>query len=369
MYDYLTGDISPAYTLTYTVEEPKAPTDYTHSSKKNVHSARALQSFTIANLDTEASMKVEDIQVVGAGSPVFVDKTAQVLEVQPGNTIYFSEFTWAGEWMHGYAFIDYNHDFIFDSNLNADGTTGGEVVSYNSFNDKTSWGNAVSGGDLNQGNYEGSKGLPHFVLPADLAAGDYRMRIKIDWNRIDANYGDDWADNNNPKIMGGCQCDIVIRIVGDEPTPPAKEYIPLVSETALTVSTLHAVVLVFDRWVQENAQSVDVKDADGNVVTTAAFGYKKPDGTTCGETELVLTLAEDITAAGTYTITLPENSVWDYVNGVAETTITITVDPTTGIDGVDAEGEQVIYDITGRRIEKINAAGVYIVNGVKVLVK
>ena len=86
------------------------------------------------------------------------------------------------------------------------------------------------------------------------------MRIKIDWNRLDANFGD--AVENNPKTYGGCQCDIVIRIVGDE------------------------------------EPGVD-----------------------------------------------------------------------TAIDNVNVEGEQVIYDITGRRIEKINAAGIYIVNGVKVLVK
>ena len=43
---------------------------------------------------------------------------------------------------------------------------------------------------------------------------------------------------------------------------------------------------------------------------------------------------------------------------------------TTGINGVDAEnGEQAIYDITGRKIEEITAPGIYIVNGRKVLVK
>ncbi len=42
---------------------------------------------------------------------------------------------------------------------------------------------------------------------------------------------------------------------------------------------------------------------------------------------------------------------------------------TTGIDNVELEGETVIYDLTGRRIEKIVEKGIYIVNGRKVVIK
>lgn len=47
------------------------------------------------------------------------------------------------------------------------------------------------------------------------------------------------------------------------------------------------------------------------------------------------------------------------------------VEPITeGIDSVDAEAENaVIYDLTGRKIEKITKAGIYIINGVKKVVK
>jgi uncharacterized protein YkwD len=45
-------------------------------------------------------------------------------------------------------------------------------------------------------------------------------------------------------------------------------------------------------------------------------------------------------------------------------------DNDTAIEGVEAEnGEKVIYDLTGRRVENITNAGIYIVNGKKVLVK
>jgi hypothetical protein len=45
--------------------------------------------------------------------------------------------------------------------------------------------------------------------------------------------------------------------------------------------------------------------------------------------------------------------------------------PETGIGEVKGENGNVkaIYDLTGRKLEKITAPGVYIVNGKKVLVK
>jgi len=45
------------------------------------------------------------------------------------------------------------------------------------------------------------------------------------------------------------------------------------------------------------------------------------------------------------------------------------VEATTGIENVEAETVKAIYDITGRKIEKITKGGIYIVNGKKVLVK
>ena len=43
---------------------------------------------------------------------------------------------------------------------------------------------------------------------------------------------------------------------------------------------------------------------------------------------------------------------------------------TTGIENVEVENaSNVVYDLTGRRVEAITAPGIYIVNGKKVLVK
>ena len=51
------------------------------------------------------------------------------------------------------------------------------------------------------------------------------------------------------------------------------------------------------------------------------------------------------------------------------TSLTITKDVPSSISEVEAETEQTIYDLTGRRVETITERGIYVVNGKKVLVK
>lgn len=61
--------------------------------------------------------------------------------------------------------------------------------------------------------------------------------------------------------------------------------------------------------------------------------------------------------------------IWNSQNQRCEGKVTWTID-TTAIDKVKGENtEQVIYDLTGRRVETITAPGIYIVNSKKVLVK
>ena len=98
--------------------------------------------------------------------------------------------------------------------------------------------------------------------------------------------------------------------------------------------------------------------------------------------------ATPVTAAGKYTLDLSQiivdhagesyidewgypNTMWHSKNQVCPGTKTWTiVAGESSIDDVVVEnGEKVIYDLTGRRIENITKAGIYIVNGKKVLVK
>lgn len=83
--------------------------------------------------------------------------------------------------------------------------------------------------------------------------------------------------------------------------------------------------------------------------------------------------SEPITAAGEYTIFISDIYVMGTWNDSFNTMYTFEFNGssiTSGIDGVEAEkNEEVIYDITGRQVKEINKAGIYIINGKKVIIK
>ena len=198
-------DASLEDAATWTIEEfvVETRTDYVHNSGKLNRDDRGLTSFTIT--DGMNSLEVTGIQT-SSTAPVYVDKSAQKLTTYAGATLSFSAFSYTGSWMHAYAYVDYNKDFYFEPVNNNDGTTdGGEVVSYNYYDGKTITGTTGSQSDAMTSVHDGSKTLPAFTLPANLEPGEYRMRIKVDWNNKDADYGaSDIAAN------GGAQCDITL---------------------------------------------------------------------------------------------------------------------------------------------------------------
>ena len=105
-----------------------------------------------------------------------------------------------------------------------------------------------------------------------------------------------------------------------------------------------------------------------NVVATYWVSAATIDGATV---TFVPEMNATISNPGTYTFTIPAGLIKatdgeEYAGG----TFTFEVSVPEGIEGVDAEVENdVIYDLSGRRVAEITKAGIYIVNGKKVLVK
>ena len=108
--------------------------------------------------------------------------------------------------------------------------------------------------------------------------------------------------------------------------------------------------------------------------------YFMQDAYTWQPRQTVTFIATDMTSGELATISAPGEYVFDLTFAVEwgtkfaddqETKITWTIEgETTAIDAVDAEAENaVIYDLTGRRVEKITKAGIYVINGVKKVVK
>ena len=189
----------------------------TGSMNRKQGEERGLTTFTLT--DGTNSLEVSNIQDASSRTaPVYVDKSSVKFTTTQGATLSFSAFSYTGSWMHAYAYVDYNNDykFILENNNNGEGK--GEIVSYNYYEGKDITGATASQSDAMSSEHNGSKTLPAFTLPADLEPGEYRMRIKVDWNNLDADYGaSDIAAN------GGCQCDITLVVEESAANKAAKD--------------------------------------------------------------------------------------------------------------------------------------------------
>lgn len=105
---------------------------------------------------------------------------------------------------------------------------------------------------------------------------------------------------------------------------------------------------------------------------------EEDDETLYGTKTLKFTTETPITEPGEYTFTIHKDEVYrEFTNNlneeletITDTTFSFTIIVPAGIEGIKAEnGSKIIYDLTGRRINKIAKAGIYIVDGIKVLVK
>lgn len=171
-------------------------------------SGRNLVSFGVTNgISTQTVM----VNQSTSGS-IYYDRKSTLFEASPGDEINFSSLTWNGGWMHGYLYIDYNQDGEFNQTLNANGTTGGELVSYSFYSstNSTTGTNSVGqsldyGGGLPNANV-----MPAFTIPSNLLGGTYTARFKVDWNSLDP-CGNS-SSGNAITTNGGCVVDFTIKV-------------------------------------------------------------------------------------------------------------------------------------------------------------
>jgi hypothetical protein len=107
-----------------------------------------------------------------------------------------------------------------------------------------------------------------------------------------------------------------------------------------------------------------VNRAEKNVASIVSASINPDDAT-----QLIITVNQAL-ANDTYKLVIEAGAVVTAQGATNETIIcTYILNDPTGIEGIDAEVEQTIYDLTGRKIETITKPGIYIVGGRKVLVK
>ena len=173
----------------------------------NINQGRHLASLSMSN-----GTETIDVQGTTSGGAVYINRSkTAILEVKPGGIVTFPAFGWQGEWMHAYAYIDYDNDKEFNTTANNDGTTGGELVTYNNYGQKTINGTSSSNQYANTSSYTNeygtSQGLPAFKLPDLIEAGDYRMRVSVAWNQFSP------CGYSDIKPQGGILLDMTIRVL------------------------------------------------------------------------------------------------------------------------------------------------------------
>ena len=165
-----------------------------------------------------------------------------------------------------------------------------------------------------------------------------------------------------------------------------------------TVDSITQIVVKFNQYIKLYYDKDGITPSQDIFLTCGEEEFKLTNiGGSFISDELIYSSAEwngfeyeskPITTPGTYTLNLKDIIVfhgaedivetewysyadtWHVENAFCEGTYSWTIKGDSSVESVPAaEGEQVIYDLLGRRVEKITDAGIYIVNGKKVVIK
>ncbi len=157
---------------------------------RNEHTGRKLNSITFKVNDQ--LLKTVNIGQTYSGGPCYFDKTAEIVEVKPGDALSIS-FNWTGAWMHNFAYVDWDKSISFENE---------ERLGHNS---------------LGQ---DGEMQKPIvYTVPTEQALGEYRLRAMVDWDG--AGYSTPNHVNGKDFYGGGSVTDFTLRVTNTpKPLPP-----------------------------------------------------------------------------------------------------------------------------------------------------
>lgn len=133
------------------------------------------------------------------------------------------------------------------------------------------------------------------------------------------------------------------------------------------INSINEIVVEFNQEVSCWAEAFYVTGPDG-----AEYFFVNSYDESVPYNTLRMVSETPITVAGEYQIYVSEVYPMGSWSDSFSSIFTINFDGSsivTGVDKVEAEGEKVIFDLTGRRVKEINKAGIYIINGVKTVVE
>ena len=322
---------------TVTAEFEEAVPAYCTYEGNSTHSERYVRSITMNGGTSPFSVSVYST----TRQAVYVDKTDNVFEAYAGEEIQ-PVVNWAGEWMHGYLYIDYDKDYTFSYTLGSDDypTADGELVSYTFYSPSDSQWGKNSKGETTENNSR-LDDVPSFTLPESLAPGEYRVRLKIDWCHLDpCGHPDEPA--NTLTANGGNIVDFTLRIV-ERPATYTVTLPETVENGMLTVMNGSAALVPGANTVEENSElTITAEPAQGYRLESLTVNEETFESgnkyTVTGNTTIAVSFAEipvesytmtlNIEGDGTVTVTDSENNT--YENGmsiVKGTELTVTFTP------------------------------------------
>lgn len=295
---------------TVTAEFEEAVPEYCTYEGNSSHDQRYVRSITMNGGTSPFSVSVYST----TRQAVYVDKTDHVFEAYAGEEIQ-PVVNWAGEWMHGYLYIDYDKDYTFSYTLGSDDypTADGELVSYTFYSPSDSqWGKNSKGETTENNSRLGD--VPSFTLPESLAPGEYRVRLKIDWCHLDPCGHPDEIPNTLTG-NGGNIVDFTLRIV-ERPATYTVTLPETVENGTLTVMNGSVALVPGANTVEENSElTITAEPAQGyrlESLTVNGSAFTSGDTyTVTGNTEIAVSFAEIpvVTHIITYSVKQGEGTI------------------------------------------------------------